>query len=136
MVAQKMVTGESTEAPIRGWLPGLTALLAIVSCKGFIVAAAIFPLVRFTAPFNPHLQAAVISLFALLTSVFIFINYRHCHGRYLPVILGAVSAAFVIGTMYIAYSPVVEAVGLAGLIVSAFWSWRANGHEVSSRSGN
>ncbi|MCI0506516.1 MAG: hypothetical protein L0Z73_10455 [Gammaproteobacteria bacterium] len=122
-VNEKMVTGNNAEAHTRRWIPGVTALLALVSCKGFVIVAAIFPLVRLTEPVNPHVQAAIISLFALLTSVFIIVNHRRCQPAFGPVVLGVVSVLLILGAMYVAYSQVVEAIGLTALIASALWSW-------------
>ena len=105
--------------------PGVAAFLAFFACNGSVVLVTIFSLFGVTIVINPHIQAATISLFALLTLGFVFLIYiRHRDIR--PVFLAGVGAALVVGTMYIAFSKAVETFGLLVLIASAIWSWRVS----------
>lgn len=76
-----------------------------------------------TIAINPHLQAAAISLFALLTFGLVFVGYKK-HRKTGPLLLSAAAAVLLIGTMYISFNKIVESVGLVALIASAVWSWR------------
>ena len=121
-----MTTMPATVLQKQTWIPGLTAMLAFLSCKGIVIVTAMFPLVSFTTSVNPHVQAAAISLFSLLTFMFIIVSYRYCHANLGPVILGGIGAILVVATMYLAYNQIVETIGLAALMVSALWSWWAS----------
>ena len=94
-----------------------------INCTFVIIA--ILSLLGVSVVINPHIQAAIISLFALLTLGFVFLGYRG-HGVASPLILSAIGAFLIIGTMYISFSKIVESFGLIALIVSAIWSWRVN----------
>ena len=107
-----------------GWLPTAAAILAFIACNGLFVVVAILSFLGITIAINPHLQAAVISLFAVLTPGFVFLGYREHHAPG-PMILSAIGTVLVVGTMYIYFSKVVESLGLLALIASAVWSWRA-----------
>jgi len=105
-------------------LAALGALLAFIACNGLFILIAVFAALGITLVINPHLQAAAISLFALVTLAMVFIAFRKNKLRG-PLILCAVGAVTVIGTMYIHYDKIIESVGLLALFVSAIWSWRA-----------
>lgn len=113
-----------------GWLPGATAILAFIACNGLFILVAILSVFGITIVINPHIQAGVISLFAALTLGFVFLGYRTHHVRG-PMILSAIGAVLVIGSMYIYFNKLVESLGLLALIVSAVWSWRASRVRVS-----
>ncbi len=49
------------------WLPGAAAVLAFVACNGTVLLVAMLAVFGITLVINPHLQAAAISLFSLLT---------------------------------------------------------------------
>jgi drug/metabolite transporter (DMT)-like permease len=66
-----------------------------------------------------------ISLFALITLLLVFRDFRH-HREHGPLILAAIAAATMIGTMYILYSKMVESVGLLLLLAAALWGWQIN----------
>ena len=125
-----MTTRIDKQQQRHAWFPGLAALLAFVSCKGIVIVTALFPLVSFTTPVNPHVQAAIISLLSLLTFLFIVINYRRCHHIMGPVVLSGIGVVMVVATMYLAYNPVIETAGLMVLMGSALWSWWASKHRV------
>ena len=106
------------------WLPGITALMTFLACKGVLIIAVLYPLVNFTRLINPHLQAAVISLLALVTLGLVFRGYRKCATTLGPLAIATVGTIIIVGSMYIAYIPIVESVGLAMLIVAVIWNWR------------
>jgi hypothetical protein len=107
-----------------GWLPGATAILAFVACNSVFVLAAFLSLFGMAIAVNPHVQAGVISLFALLTFGFVLMAYRQHHVRG-PLILSIVGAVILVGSMYIYFNKIVESLALLALISSAVWSWRA-----------
>ena len=107
------------------WLPGVTAIFAFIACNCTFVIVAILSLLGVSIVINPHIQAAVISLFALLTLGFVFLGYRG-HGIVSPLILSAIGALLILGTMYISFSKLIESFGLLALVVSSVWSWRVS----------
>ena len=119
-----MTTDAQKDSRKLGWLPGATAVLAFIACNGAFILVAVLSAFGMTIAINPHIQAAVISLFALLTLGFVFVAYRQIRIRG-PVILSVVGAVLVVGSMYVFYNKIVESLGLVALIASAVWSWRA-----------
>jgi len=107
------------------WLPGAAAILAFIACNGVSILVAILAIFGITIAINPHVQAAVISLFAVLTVCFVILGYRK-HRVLGPMILSILGAILVIGAMYISFNKFVESLGLLALIASAVWSWRAS----------
>ena len=114
-----------------GWLPGAAAILAFIACNGVFVLVAFLSLFGIAVAVNPHIQAGVISLLALLTLGFVLMAYRQHQVRG-PVILSVAGAIILVGSMYIYFNKIVESFGLLVLIVSAVWSWRAS--KSSTRS--
>ncbi len=106
-------------------LAALGAVLTFIACNGLFVLIAILAALGITLVINLHIQAAAISLFALVTFAMVFIAFRKNKLRG-PLILCAVGAVTVIGTMYIHYDKIIESVGLLALFVSAIWSWRTS----------
>lgn len=106
----------------RGKLPLICAVLAFVACNGALVLIAIFSAIGITVSINPHLQAAVISLFAIVTLALVFRDFRE-HKNLSPLLLAALASATLIGTMYIQYNKLVESIGLLALFAAALWSW-------------
>ena len=105
------------------WASNVASILTFLTCKGVLIVAALFPLVNFTNALDQDLQAAVISVFALLTLGLIFRNYRACHHVVAPVVMAAFGTILVVGSMYIMYNSIVESVGLVVLMSSAIWNW-------------
>ena len=106
-------------------LAALGAVLAFIACNGLFILIAVFAALGITLVINPHVQAAAISLLALITLAMVFIAYRKNQIRG-PLILCAIGALIVIGAMYIHYDKIIESVGLLALFVSAIWSWRTS----------
>lgn len=106
------------------WLPGAAAILAFIACNGLFIIVAALALFGMTIAINPHIQAAMISLFAVLTLGFVFLGYREHHVLG-PMILSAIGAVLIVGSMYIYFNKIVESIGLLALIASAVWTWRA-----------
>ena len=107
------------------WLPGAAAILAFLACNGVFILVAILAVFGITIAINPHVQAAVISLFTVLTVCFVILGYRK-HRVLGPLILSMIGATLVVGTMYISFNKIVESLGLLALIASAAWSWRVS----------
>lgn len=107
------------------WLPGATAVLAFIACNGLFIVVAFFSLFGIAIAINPHIQAAVISLFAILTLTFVISGYRQ-HQASGPMIISIIGAVIIVGSMYIYFNKVVESIGLLLLIISAIWNWRVS----------
>lgn len=105
-----------------GWLPGLTAVLAFVSCNGTFVLLGLFSLFGVTLVINPHLQAAAIAAFAVLTLILVALDRRK-HGRSGPLVTTLLAALIIVGTMYVAYDKTLETLGLLALFFAAIWDW-------------
>jgi hypothetical protein len=121
-----MTTDTQEDAGKLSWLPGAAAILAFIACNGLFVIVVFLSLFGITIAINPHIQAAAISLFAVLTLAFVFLGYRKHHHVLGPMILSVLGAVLVVGTMYIYFSKIVESLGLLALIASAVWNWRAS----------
>jgi len=119
-----MTTDTQKDSGKPGWLPGAAAILAFIACNGVFVLVAFLSFFGLAIAVNPHIQAGVISLFALLTFGFVLMAYRQHHVRG-PLILSVIGAIVLVGSMYIYFNKIVESAGLLALIVSAVWSWRA-----------
>ena len=111
--------GESKPARKFAFYSGVAALLAFIACNGLILVIAIFGI---TLSINPHFQAILISLFALLTSVLIYKGFMQ-HHKIGPLLLAGIGALVIILTMYISYSKLIESAGLLALVVAAGWNW-------------
>ena len=120
-----MTTDTRKDSGKLSWLPGAAAILAFIACNGLFVIVAILSFLGITIAINPHIQAAAISLFAVLALGFVFLGYREHHVLG-PTILSVIGAVLVVGTMYIYFSKIIESLGLLALIASAIWSWRAS----------
>ncbi|HKJ52229.1 MAG TPA: MerC family mercury resistance protein [Gammaproteobacteria bacterium] len=101
---------------------GVAALLAFIACNGLILATSLLAIFGITLGTNPHVQAILISLFAILTSVLIYKSFMH-HHKIGPLFLAGIGALAIILTMYISYSKLIESAGLLALIVAAGWNW-------------
>lgn len=101
---------------------GVSAILAFIACNGLIFATAILATFGITFGVNPNVQAVLISLFAILTSVFIYKGFVR-HRKIGPLLLAGVGALLILLTMYISYSKVIESAALLALTVAAGWNW-------------
>jgi hypothetical protein len=88
-------------------LPLIFAALAFIACNGALVLITIFAAIGISVSINPHLQAAAISLFAIVTLALVFRNFRE-HRNLSPLLLAALASATLIGTMYIQYNKILE----------------------------
>ncbi|MBT8083681.1 MAG: MerC domain-containing protein [Desulfobacterales bacterium] len=122
--------GESKSARNMAFYSGVAALLAFFACNGLILVTAILAIFGIALDINPHVQAVLISLFAILTSVLIYKGFKQ-HHKIGPVLLGGSGALVIILTMYISYSKVIESAGLLALVVAAGWNWYVVRREAS-----
>ena len=68
---------------------------------------------------NPHVQAAIMTLFALAAVAGLYLD-RMRHHRNLPLMVGAVGVIMIVGTLYIHYQPEIEFTGYLILVVAVF----------------
>jgi hypothetical protein len=104
-------------------LGAIAALLAFLACNGLLVLSAILAGLGIGLDINPHLQAALIALFAILTVFFMLRGYR-IHRKSGPPVLASLGAVVIVATLYLAYSKSLESIGLAALAIAALWNWR------------
>lgn len=107
---------------IPSWWAGISAVSAFLACKGTTLLVALYPLLGFTTLINPHLQAAVISVLAMLTLLLIFLRRRKSKASKAPGFMALVGCVLIIGAMYVYYNSVVESLGLVLLFVGVVWS--------------
>ena len=100
----------------------LFAVLTFLACNCTFILIAALAAIGISISINPHLQAAAIALFAVVTLLLVFMDFKK-HQNLGPLILAAVASATLIGTMYIHFNKVVESIGLLELFVAAIWSW-------------
>lgn len=116
-----------TDRPARpgGKLAAVFAILAFIACNGLIILITMFSFLGVTISINPHLQAAAISIFALIALGLVFREFQK-NREIGPLILALAASSILIGTMYIHYNKVVESLGLLALFAATLWSWQIN----------
>jgi hypothetical protein len=124
------IEGKSNSARKFAFYSGVTALLAFIACNGLIFVPGLLVLFGITLGINPHVQAILISLFAILTSGFIYKGFMQ-HHKIGPLLLAGIGALVIIFTMYISYSKLIESAGLLALVVAAGWNWYVSRQETS-----
>ena len=68
---------------------------------------------------NPHVQAAIMTLLALVALVGLYLDRRR-HGSNLPMVVGSAGVLIIVGTLYVYYKPEIEFTGYLVLIVAVF----------------
>ena len=104
-------------------LAPLFAVLAFLACNATVMLIAALSAIGISISINPHLQAAAISLFAVVTLLLVFSDFKK-HQNPGPLILAGVASATLIGTMYIHFNKLLESIGLLELFITALWSWQ------------
>ena len=117
------MTDSTQKSGIASKLAPLFAVLTFVACNGTLILVAVFSAIGISISINPHLQAAAIALFAVVTLLLVFRDFKK-HQNLGPLILAAVGSATLVGMMYIHFNKVVESIGLLGLFIAAIWSWQ------------
>ena len=108
-----------------GKLSLIFAVLAFIACNGTILLIGVLSAIGISVSINPHLQAAAISLFAIVALALVFRDFKR-HRVVGPLLFAALASVTLIGTMYIHYNKFVESVGLLVLFAAALWSWQVN----------
>jgi hypothetical protein len=124
------MTGSTEKSDKASRLAPLFALLAFIACNGTLILIAALAALGISISINPHLQAAAIVLFAVVTLLLVFKDTRK-HQNPGPFILAAVASATLIGTMYIYFNKVIESIGLLELFIAALWSWQLSRRDCS-----
>jgi predicted membrane protein len=83
---------------------------------------------------NPHLQAAAISLLAILTLLLIFKDFR-TYRKYGPLFFATLASVTLIGMMYIHFNKVIESFALLVLFIAALWSWQLKRRAFTKKPG-
>ena len=131
MTAKSPVSA-STDKP-QGKLAAVFAVFAFIACNGLVIMIAAFSLIGVSISINPHIQAAAISLFAVVTLGLVFNGFKN-NRRIGPLILATVATVTLIGTMYIHFNKIIESLGLLVLFASTLWSWQINRTRCVSNS--
>jgi hypothetical protein len=101
----------------------LFAVLAFLACNGTFILIAALAAMGISISINPHLQAAAIALFSVVTLLLVFRDTK-IHQNHGPIILAAVGSATLVITMYIHFNKVFESIGLLELFIASIWSWQ------------
>ena len=121
MAAEAVETANRDKA--RGILAAVFAVFAFIACNGMFVFIAVFSVIGISISINPHIQAAVISLFSVVTLAMVVSAFKK--NRALgPLILAIAATVTMIATLYIHFNKIVESLGLLALFASALWSWQ------------
>ncbi|MCP4768571.1 MAG: MerC domain-containing protein [Gammaproteobacteria bacterium] len=114
-------------------LPLIFAVLAFIACNGTILLIVVFSAIGISVSINPHLQAAAISLFAIVTLALVFRDFKR-HRSIGPLLLAALASITLVGTMYIHFNKVLESIGLLALFAAALWGWQVNRRHCGAQS--
>lgn len=98
-----------------GFLALIAGVISLSICYASNVTKVVF---GSGLPLNPHFQAVLMWLFALI-AIFALWRDRQRHKSLVPLGLGTVGAAILIGTLYLKYDSRVEAIAYALLVVAA-----------------
>ncbi len=109
----------------RARLPLIFAVLAFIACNGTILLIAALSAIGISVSINPHLQAAAISLFAIVTLALVIRDFKR-HRVVGPLLLAALACITLVATLYIYYNNIVESIGLLALFAAALWGWQVN----------
>jgi len=109
----------------RGKLSLIFAVLAFLACNGTILLIGVLSAIGISVSINPHLQAAAISLFAIVTLALVFRDFRQ-HKNLGPLLLAALASITLVGTLYIHFNKLVESIGLLALFAAILWGWQIN----------
>ena len=113
---------DSTNKP-HGRLAAVFAIFAFIACNGLIILLAVLSAIGVSVSINPHIQAAAISFFALVTLSLVFKEFKQ-NRTIGPLILAATATVTLIGTIYIHFNKIIESIGLLALFAAALWSWQ------------
>lgn len=117
----------------QGGLAAIFAIFAFIACNGLVVLIAVLSFLGVSMTINPHIQAAAISLFSVITFGLVFKGFKG-NKRVGPLILAGVATVTLIGSMYIYYNNIVEFLGVLALIAAALWSWQINRAQCAQKS--
>ncbi len=117
------MTDSTQKSDTANRLAPLFAVLTFLACNATLILIAALSAIGISISINPHLQAAAIALFAVVTLLLVFRDFKK-HQNLGPLILAAVASATLVGSMYIHFNKVVESAGLLALFIAAIWSWR------------
>ncbi len=103
-----------------GRYSGVAVVLSIVACYGTLALVAILSLAGVTISVHEGAWAAVIVVFVWVAVLAMGVNIQR-HRSFGPFVLADIGALLVSWVMMVDYSPVLEVIGFALLIVAALW---------------
>lgn len=104
-----------------GWLAFIGPVVSLAICYGSII---LHKVGLEAATLNPHVQAVLMSFFALV-AVYALAKDRKQHDQGLPIKVGVLGAALVVGTLYTFYDARILILGYVFMIVAAFLNQHA-----------
>ena len=117
----------------QGRLAAIFAIFAFIACNGLLILVAVFSFIGVSVSINPHIQAAAISIFSMVTLVLVYRGFKQ-NRKIAPLILATLATVTLIGTMYIHFNKIVESLGLLALFAAALWSWQINRTQCARKS--
>jgi signal transduction histidine kinase len=103
-----------------GRLAATGTIASLATCYLKVILAALTWLGVTASPtINPHVQAAIMTLFAVVAVVGLYLD-RKSHKRGAPLAIGAIGVLMIVGTLYIDYMPEIEFTGYLILVVAVF----------------
>ena len=107
----------------QSWLSGVAAILTLVACNGTIILVGLLAIFGVSVTINPHIQAVVVSIFAITSLIFVYRGFK-TQQKAGPLVLAVIGTVLVVGSMYIYFNKIVESIGLVLLIGSTIWNWQ------------
>jgi len=117
----------------QGKLAAVFVIFAFIACNGLVILVAAFSFIGVSVSINPHIQAAAISIFSMVTLVLVYRGFKQ-NRNIAPLILATLATVTLIGTMYIHFNKIVESLGLLALFTAALWSWQINRKQCAQKS--
>ena len=125
MTMSQLVETQSTSretASLRpgvGWLAYIGTAISMCVCYLKFISAALVPMLGTGWEINPHVQAVLMWLFALLAVYAVYRDWNKHSDRY-PFYVTCAGLVVLVGTLYIYYHPDLEFFGYTLLIVGVF----------------
>jgi class 3 adenylate cyclase len=102
-----------------GLMPYIGTAVSMTICYLKFFSPVLAPFIGVDWDFNPHVQAVLMWLFALMAVYSVFLDRSKHQDRY-PLYIATSGLVIIVGTLYIRYDPDIEVVGYFLLLAGAF----------------
>lgn len=116
-LARQLHPGRLKRVGARGLWGAVAALAAVVACYGTIAVLGLLSLLGLSLALDEAVWASAVAGAALVAVVATAFNLKR-HERPWPLLVAGTGAAIVVYVMFVAYDPLLEALGFATLIVA------------------